>query len=83
MRLENCSKIKFSLNHSFSIYQIKKIQEQMCLKSLFYIYIPCFKSVASIIKRSSKNAGVPLTALVTAAATLHCCAYAYRSLSRA
>ena len=29
----------FSLNNSFTIYQIKKIQEQMCLKIWFCIYM--------------------------------------------
>ena len=50
-QFKNCPKIKFSLNNSFSMHQIKKIHKQMCLKILFYIYIPCFKSVGLIIKK--------------------------------
>ena len=61
---ENCLKITFSLNNSFSMHQIKGIKEQMCPKTLFHIYIPCFKSVASIIKKF-QNCKSPLGTFFT------------------
>ena len=46
------------------MYQIKSFQEKMRLQILFYIYIPCFKSVASI-KKGPKLQECPLTTYVS------------------